>query len=105
MVADLDGDGAIDVASEESTIYACDLGGGRFSRILGGQSLPLANGVTACALRFHDRQGNELVPSPGGLDAAERRRVRLVTLDLAVAGGGLAVASTAHAATALRGLP
>ena len=105
VVADLDGDGAIDVASEESTTYACDLAGGRFSRILGGQSLPLANGVTACLLRFHDGHGNELVPPPGGLDAGERRRVRLVALDLAMAGGGLAVASTARAATALRGLP
>jgi hypothetical protein len=105
LQADLDGDGTIDVASEEATTYACDVAGRRFSRILGGQSLPLAHGVTGCSLRFHDRDGLELVPLPGGLDATARAALRLVTLDLAMIGGGVLAPTTLQTSIALRGQP
>jgi len=103
--ADLDGDGSIDTSSEEHTTLACDLPGGRLSRILGAQSLPLANGVTACAFTYVDATGAPLVVPPGGLDAANRRRVRLATLDLALVPTLGASPATARASVAVRVLP
>ena len=66
LQADLDGDGAIDATSEELTTIACDLAGRRLSRIIGTQSLPLANGVVACALAYADASGTPLPIPPGG---------------------------------------
>jgi Tfp pilus assembly protein PilW len=105
LQADLDGDGTIDAASEEATAIACDVPGGRLSRILGSQSLPLANGVVACALSYADDAGAALAIPPGGLDAAERRRIRRATLDVALVPPGLAAPAAARAVTALRVLP
>src|SRR5262249_14384354 len=80
--ADLDGDGAVDTASEESTTIACDVPGGRLSRIVGSQSLPLANGVVACTLAYADDAGTAIAVPAAGLDPTARRRVRRATLDL-----------------------
>jgi len=99
--ADLDGDGAIDAASEEVTVWACDLVGGRLSRILGSQSLPLANDVVACAFGYVDASGTVLPAPAAGLDAATRRRIRSVTLDLALRPPRLGAAATVHGGAAL----
>ena len=103
--ADLDGDGVIDTTSEEQTTLACDIPGARFSRILGSQSLPLANGVTACAFTYADANGVPLVPPAGGLDTATRRRVRRVTLDVALVPAAGAASAVSQASVALRVLP
>jgi len=105
LQADLDGDGAIDATSEELTTIACDVGGGRLSRIVGTQSLPLANGVVACALDYADETGTALPIPPGGLDAAARRHVRRTTLDVALRPPGSAVSATRSATVALRSMP
>jgi len=105
LAADLDGDGAVDAASEERTTLVCDVPGGRLSRILGTQSLPLANRITACAFGYADANGLALVPPPAGLDAAARRRVRRATIDVALAPAAGAASSATRASVALRVLP
>jgi Tfp pilus assembly protein PilW len=103
--ADLDGDGAVDTASEEVTTYACDLAGHRLSRVLGNQSLPLANDVVTCGIAYADHNGAALPAPPGGLDAAGRAHVRLVTLDLALRPPGAGATSQQRVSVALRVLP
>jgi len=105
LQADLDGDGIVDATSEESTTLACDVGGGRLSRIVGAQSLPLANGVVACALEYSDATGVTIPIPAGGLDAATRRRVRAATLAVALHPAGSSVAATRRATVALRSAP
>ncbi len=46
LTADLDGDGAVDDTSEETTAYVCLASARRLSRLVGRQSMPLADGVT-----------------------------------------------------------
>lgn len=98
--ADLDADGVLDTSSEEVTRWACVADPPRLSRVIGAQSLPIAAPVVRCGLRYFDGAGAELAPGGAGLDAADRRRVRRVRLDLAVApaGGGAAAARTADVA-------
>jgi prepilin-type N-terminal cleavage/methylation domain-containing protein len=103
--ADLDGDGAVDGASEEVTTIACDVPGGRLSRVVGGQSLPLANGVVACTLAYADAGGAPLSVPAGGLDAASRRRVRSASLDVALVPPGAGAAATSRTTVALRVRP
>ncbi|MGH7896009.1 MAG: hypothetical protein ACREQL_15160 [Candidatus Binatia bacterium] len=105
LQADLDGDGTVDPASEETTMYVCSASGRKLSRVIGGQSLPLANDVGACGLAYADRTGALLVPPAGGLDGTTRQRVRLVTLDLALAPPGLTAPTTRRASIALRVAP
>jgi type II secretory pathway pseudopilin PulG len=105
MQADVDGDGVIDATSAEQTIFACDLPGGRLSRIIGSQSLPLANGVVRCALGYVDEAGATVAVPPAGLDAAARRRIRAATLDVALVPPGLGTPSVAQATVALRVQP
>jgi len=105
LAADLDGDGMVDGASEERTTIACDVPGGRLSRIVGAQSLPLANGVVACVLSYADATGAGLAVPPGGLDATARSRVRRATLDVAITPPGAATPTVARVSTALRVAP
>jgi prepilin-type N-terminal cleavage/methylation domain-containing protein len=105
MQADLDGDGAIDGASEEVTTIACDLPNGKVSRIVGSQSLPLANGVVACALAYADDGGAAIAVPAAGLDATARGRVRRASLDLALVPPGASAAATSRATVALRVRP
>ena len=86
--ADLDGDGVLNASSEEHTTYVCSAGAARLSRLVGAQSLPVADGVTACAFRYLDGAGAPIVAPATGLLAAERARVRRVALDLAVGAAG-----------------
>ena len=105
LEADLDGDGAIDATSEELTTFACDLAGDRLSRIVGGQSLPLANGVATCSLAYADATGTAIAVPPGGLDAATRRRIRRATLDVGIRPPGATAPSSNGATVALRSAP
>lgn len=82
LQADLDGNGAVDTSSEEVTAYACALATGRLSRLIGRQSLPLAEGITACAFRYLDAAGGAIAVPAAGLDASARSRVRTIGLDL-----------------------
>jgi Tfp pilus assembly protein PilW len=102
FAADLDGDGAVDPASEETVGYVCAPGAGRLSRVVGRQSLPLADGVTACAFRYLDAAGAPVAMPPGGLDAASRAAVRAVALDLALVPTGLHGAVERTVVVALR---
>jgi Tfp pilus assembly protein PilW len=105
LQADLDGDGLLDAGSEEVTAYACDLPGRRLSRILGAQSLPLANDVVGCALAYSDDAGAAIPAPASGLDAVTRGRVRLVTLDVALRPAGVVAASARRTSVALRVRP
>ncbi len=103
--ADLDGDGAVDGASEEVTAYVCNLAVRRLSRIIGNQSLPLANEVVGCGFTYADEGGVALVVPVAGLDAAARARVRLVTLDLALRPPGASTPAVRRLSTAIRAIP
>jgi prepilin-type N-terminal cleavage/methylation domain-containing protein len=105
LQTDVDGDGTIDAASEELVTIACDLPGGRLSRIVGTQSLPLANGVVACALAYADATGAGIAVPPTGLDAPTRQRVRRAMLDLALVPPGSSAPTTARTTVALRVQP
>ncbi len=100
--SDTDGDGTVDGSSEERTTIACDVPGGRLSRIVGSQSLPLANGVVTCALSYADDAGAAIAIPPAGLDATARGRVRRATLDLAIVPPGAAAPATSRTTVALR---
>jgi len=100
--ADLDGDGTVDAASEETITWVCNLAVRRLSRLVGRQSLPLADDVTTCALGYLDATGTPLSIPPGGLAAADRARVRSVTLALGLSPRGLARSATRLARVALR---
>jgi Tfp pilus assembly protein PilW len=102
LAADLDGDGAVDDTSEETTAYVCSTSTRRLSRLVGRQSLPLADGVTGCAFRYLDRQGAPMAVPAGGLDAAARTRIGAVALDLVLLPNGLAGRSERSLAIALR---
>jgi len=98
--ADLDGDGTIDVDSEERTAYVCNTG--RLSRIIGRQSLPLADGVVTCGLHYLDGSGAPIVPSGAALGTADRARVRAVTLDLGLRPATLRTVAPRELTVALR---
>ena len=78
--ADLDGNGTIDTSSEETVSIACLTSPARVSRIVGSQSLPLANDVVSCGLRYFANDGTQLVPGGGGLSTLDRQRVAAVAL-------------------------
>ena len=92
--ADLDSDGVVDTTSEEQTAYACSAANQRLSRIIGRQSLPLADGVSACGLRFFDATGAAMAVPAAGLGAADRGRIRALALDLTL------IPTALHGATA-----
>jgi Tfp pilus assembly protein PilW len=90
FTADLDGDGVVDANSEETTTHLCVPTGARLSRVIGQQSMPLADRVTSCGFRYLDAEGAPITVLAGGLDAAGRSRVRAVALDLVLLPTGLA---------------
>lgn len=105
LAADLDGDGAVATDSEEVTTYACALASRRLSRIIGRQSLPLADGITACAFRFVDATGGPIPLAAGGLGAADRDRIRAVAFDLTLTPANGAAPTTRSVTVALRSRP
>ena len=105
LAADLDGDGAVDDTSEETTAYVCLASARRFSRLVGRQSMPLADGVTGCGFRYLDREGAPMAIPAGGLAAADRARVGAVALDLVLLPNGLAGRAERSILIALRTAP
>jgi len=101
FLADLDASGAIDAASEETIAYVC--ASGQLSRVVGRQSLPLADRTTTCGFRYLDRTGAEIAVPATGLDAGGRRAVRAVAIDLGLRSGLLHAASARSIVVALRG--
>ena len=101
LAADLNGDGAVAATSEDTTAYVC--AAQQLSRIIGRQSLPLAGGVLACALRYLDATGLPLAVPPAGLDAAGRSRIRAIGLDLTLRQRG--TPTTRRVVVALRPTP
>jgi hypothetical protein len=101
LTADLDADGAIDTTSGERIRYRCDPAGGRLSRVVGAQSMPLASELSACRLDYLDDAGTLLVVPPGGLDAAGRAQVRLVRLSVGMVHSGGSIPTTRRLAVAL----
>jgi Tfp pilus assembly protein PilW len=101
--ADLDQDGAVDPSSEEHTTWVCDPSARKLSRVVGAQSLPLADGVAACALSYADGAGTPLPAGGAGLDAAARGRVRRIVLDLTLLPPGARAPTTRRVSVALRG--
>jgi len=101
--ADLDGNGAVDATSEEAIAWVC--ASGKLSRLVGRQSLPLADGVTRCTFHYADATGADIAAPASGLDATDRRRTRTVGLDLTLAPRGLHAGSTRHVVVALRSHP
>lgn len=91
--ADLDGDGSIDASSAEHVTWVCNGAARRLSRILGAQSMPLADGAAGCAFTYLDGDGAPLVPPPVGLDPADRARIASISLALRLEprGGGALV--------------
>jgi hypothetical protein len=105
ITADLDGNGAVDASSEESVRWVCAPALRRLSRLVGAQSLPLADRVVACAFRYLDAAGSVLPAPPGGLDAAGRAAVRAIALDVALEPAGLSAVAARTTLVALRRMP
>ena len=101
FLADLDASGAIDTSTEESTAHVC--AAGQLSRVIGRQSLPLADRATTCVFRYYDGSGVEVIPPPTGLDAAGRRAVRAVALEIVLGPARLHGRSGRRILVALRG--
>ncbi len=100
--ADLDGDGTVDAGTEERVSYLCNAGTGRLSRVVGRQSMPLAEGVSACGLRYLDGSGAPVGPSGRALTAAERLAVRSLAIDLVLRPAGLTAPAARSVTIALR---
>jgi Tfp pilus assembly protein PilW len=103
LAADLDGDGAVDPTSEETVGWSC--AAGKLSRLVGRQSMPMADGVGRCAFRYLDAAGRSIAAPPGGVAAADLGRVRALALDVAVIPPGLHAAAVRTALLALRTRP
>jgi hypothetical protein len=90
LEADLDGNGIVDGGSAERVSWVCSTSTRRLSRILGAQSMPVADGVIGCGFSYLDGGAAALAAPPGGLDAAGRAQIALIVLDLRLAprGGG-----------------
>ena len=103
LEADLDGDGAVDPDSEETIAWVCAPATRRLSRLVGRQSLPLADGVTRCTLTYFDAAGRPISVPVSGLDAAARRTVGAAALEMALRPSGLTAETTRRARVAFRG--
>lgn len=102
LAADLGGDGTVAADSEETIAYVCSTANRRLSRIVGRQSLPVADGVRTCRLRYLDAAGSVLPVTATGLSAADRGRVRTIVLDLVLAAPGLTMPTARTIVVSLR---
>ena len=105
--SDRDRSGAVEPDSAERVTLAWSpSSGGRFVRWLGNQSISIASSVRPgdLGLRYFDATGAEILPGAGELAAADRARVRLVALALAVTerAGALEERTVLRGAAALR---
>jgi Tfp pilus assembly protein PilW len=83
LEADVDADGRIDDRSTEHVRWACRRGTRNLQREIGHQSMPLVENLAACAFDYLDADGRSLT---GTLDDGARRAVRVVVLELGLAG-------------------
>ena len=81
LTADLDADGRIDERSGEQVRWTCRRAARDLQRELGHQAMPLVTDLDACAFDYADADGRALA---GTLDAAARRAVRVVVLEMAL---------------------
>jgi hypothetical protein len=102
ITADLDGDGVVDATSQETIAYVCQSTTSRLSRIVGHQSMPLADGVRQCRFGYVDASGTPVSSPPGGVAAADVARIRAVAFDLTLRASALATSSSRSAVVALR---
>ena len=102
LAADLDGNGSVAVDSDESIAWRCALASRRLSRLVGRQSLPLAEGVVGCAFRYVDGDALPLAAPVAPLDLP---RVRAVELTLRLLPSGLSHPSSRTLRAALRAAP
>src|SRR2546428_2730765 len=58
--------------ADERAPARCLASARRLSRLVGRQSMPLADGVTGCGFRYLDRDGAPMAIPAGGLGAAAR---------------------------------
>lgn len=84
FTADLDGDGLVDASSEERVAYLCNSSLDRLSRIVGSQSMPVADDVVACGLRYFDASGGTISVPAGGLGTTDRARTAAIALDVSL---------------------
>src|SRR2546428_12879178 len=91
--------------ADERAPARCLAGARRLSRLVGRQSMPLADGVTGCGFRYLDRDGAPMAIPAGGLGAAARARIAAVALDLVLLPKGLAGRAERSILIALRTAP
>jgi len=93
---DRDGDGAIDTSSAERVRWSWAPSGRTLSRIVGGQSMPLASTAVRAAFEYRDETGTTIVAPASGLGRGDLARVRSVALSFTLAspGGGAPVERT-----------
>lgn len=105
MQADSDGDGIIDARSDERIAYVFHPTRGVVSRIVGHQSMPLADGFPPDGVRFRffDGVGREIWPRPE--DPATAEVIRRVRLTLRLDADSDAAAFVLSADVSLRNLP
>lgn len=86
LEADLDGDGTIDLSSEEHVAYRRSPTSASLLRVVGAQSMPLLSDLVpdGLAFRYLDANGAELDPSAAGAAAA----IRAVIVELATRTSG-----------------
>ena len=100
--ADLDGDGVVDAASAERVRYRYVAPQRTVSRLLGAQSMPLADDVTELTFAYLGADGRALTLPPAGLVPSDLPLVRAIRVGLVVSPpGGVAVRRSV--AIALRG--
>jgi hypothetical protein len=102
LTADLDGDGAIDSSSEETVTWVCTAATRRLSRIVGAQSMPVADGADGCGFRYFDADGAALAVPPAGLAPGDLAGVRSLALDLVLSTSGLDAPAVRTVRVALR---
>ena len=102
LAADLDGDGGVAVDSEESIAWRCALASRRLSRLVGRQSLPLAEGVVGCAFRYLDA---DALPLAAPVAPADLPRVRAIELALRLLPPALSHPSSRTLRAAVRAAP
>jgi Tfp pilus assembly protein PilW len=83
LEADVDADGRVDQRSAEHVRWTCRRAARDLQREIGRQAMPLVTDLEACAFDYLDAAGRRL---EGTLDAGTRRAVRVVVLELALAG-------------------
>ena len=102
LAADLDGDGSVAPDSDESIAWRCALATRRLSRVVGRQSLPLADGVVGCAFLYLD---GDALPLATPVAPADLPRIRAVELALRLLPRGVSHPSSRTLRAALRATP